>query len=157
MGAAVIALGAECDLVTEEEARAELLAQASSAGAPDASGWAPYAPEPGVPVLDPRAISFRVTEFADLSDGRRLRLHADRGFTTGGAADLLAGLRLEQLTDDVLGAVLPDDAEDTGEDHPWAELAELLRARGVDVAPEDLRDLPYLVEFSERVLARFGG
>jgi hypothetical protein len=110
-----------------------------------------------VPVLDPRAISFRVTEFAVLSDGRRVRLHDDRGFTTGGPPDPWAGLTLEELAGDVLNAVLPDDAEETGEDHGWAELAQLLRAQGVDVAAEGLRDLPYVVEFSDRVRARVAG
>lgn len=152
---AVVGLGAECDLVTEEEARARLLAHAPAPGTPPVVGWAPYVPEPGVPVLDPRAISFRVTEFAVLSDGRRLRLDTGRGFTTGGPGDPWGGLTLEGLTGDVLTTVLPDDAEDTGEDHDWAELAGLLRAQGIDVAPEELRALPYSVEFSDRVRARF--
>jgi hypothetical protein len=132
----VVGLGAECDLVTEEEARAELLAQAPPADAPAVVGWAPFVPEPGVPVLDPRAVSFRVAEFAVLADGRRLRLHAERGFTIGGGPDPWAGLTLDGLTTDVLCTVLPDDAEDSGEDHPWAWLAELLRVHGVDVGPD---------------------
>ncbi|MDT0277266.1 hypothetical protein [Blastococcus goldschmidtiae] len=150
----VVALGAECDLLTEQEARAELLAQAPPADAPATVGWAPYVPVPEVLVLDPRAVSFRVAEFADLSDGRRIRLHAERGFTIGGGPDPWAGLTLDQLTDDVLNTVLPDDAEDTGEDHPWSWLAELLRVQGVDAGPEDLRGLPYAVEFSNRLRAR---
>ncbi len=50
--------------------------------------------------------------------------------------------------------VLPDDAEETGEEHPWEWLAELLRAQGVEAPPEDLRGLPYDVEFSDRLRAR---
>jgi hypothetical protein len=83
----VVGLGAECDLVTEDEARARLLAQAAAADEPAAVGRAPYVPVAGVPVLDPRALSFEVAEIAVLSGGRRVRLHADRGFTIGGGPD----------------------------------------------------------------------
>lgn len=49
------------------------------------------------------------------------------------------------------------DAEDSGEEHPWEWLSGLLRAHGVEVAPEELRLLPYEVVFSERLLARVSG
>ncbi|SDX52478.1 hypothetical protein SAMN05660209_00596 [Geodermatophilus africanus] len=124
---AVVRLGAECDLTRE-------------------SG-----PE----------LSFGVTEFADLADGRRLVLRADRGFTSRlhgpGADESGAAWRHETLAGlaaDVLATVLPDDAEETGEDHPWRELAGLLRARGVAVSTAELRRVPYVVELSDRVRAR---
>ncbi|MGY2076109.1 hypothetical protein [Blastococcus sp. SYSU DS0828] len=160
MGAPVVGLGAWCDLVTEEEARRRLLAGAEGddarAGERATSGWgyAPYVPALDEPVLDPGGISFRVEEFAVLADGRRIRLHDERGFTLGGGADPWQGLTLAHLADDVRTTVLPDDAEDTGDDHPWEWLAELLRAAGVDVVAEDLRGLPYVVEFSDRLRAR---
>ncbi len=124
---AVVRLGAECDLTRE-------------------SG-----PE----------LAFRVTEFADLADGRRLVLRAERGFTSRlngpGADEPGAAWRHETpagLAADVLATVLPDDAEETGEDHPWEELAGLLRDRGVAVPAVELRRVPYVVEFSDRVQAR---
>ncbi len=124
---AVVRLGAECDLIRE-------------------SG-----PE----------LAFRVTEFADLADGRRLVLRADRGFTSRlrgpGADEPGAAWRHETvagLAADVLATVLPDDAEETGEDHPWEELAGLLRDRGVAVSAGELRRAPYAVELSDRVRAR---
>jgi hypothetical protein len=125
--AAVVRLGAECELTRE-------------------SG-----PE----------LAFRVTEFADLADGRRLVLRADRGFTSRlhgpGADEPGAAWRHETLAglaDDVLATVLPDDAEETGEEHPWRELAGLLRDRGVAVAADELRRVPYVVELGDRVRAR---
>ena len=105
--------------------------------------------------------SFRVTEFADLADGRRLVLRADRGFGSRlhgpGADEPGAAWRHETLAGlvaDVLTTVLPDDAEETGEDHPWEELAGLLGDRGVAVGADELRRVPYVVELGDRVRAR---
>ncbi len=72
------------------------------------------------------AVHFSVAQFAVLSDGRRLSLHAgsDRGFTTssrvaGGPppADAWAGLTLANIEANVRNTVLPDD-DSSGEEHP---------------------------------------
>ena len=158
----VVRLGAWCDFETEEEARLRFLAgTAERDDGPETvdedAGPRPgrYIPLPGVPVLSPGGIHFRVDEFAVLSDGRRIRLHAERGFTLSGGADPWEFLTLENLEADVRTTVLPDDAEDTGEDHPWDWLSGLLRAQGVDASAEQLRTAPYDVEFSDRLRARF--
>jgi hypothetical protein len=112
--------------------------------------------------LDPRtpdkarSQSFSVSEFVILEDGRRVILHEDRGFTIGlgssrqTAADLRRGETMESLTRDVLSVVLPDDDE-PAEDHPWSWLADLARARGLNVSADDLRSLPYEVTFTDKV------
>ncbi|HEX6351494.1 hypothetical protein [Actinophytocola sp.] len=149
----IVRLGAWCDYVTEDEYRAELGHSSARVDQPE--------PVPGLMdarFLDEavaqfrRGASFRVHEFADLADGRRLTLHTDRGFSLSGAVDIWASLTLATLEADVRTTVLPD--EDTGEEHPWEWLSELLHARGVDVSPEQLPELPYEVEFSERLRAR---
>jgi hypothetical protein len=98
-----------------------------------------------------------VSEFAALHDGRRVILHEDRGFTigwtsVGGSGP--GGLPIRETRDDivqsVLHVVLPDDDE-CAEGHPWAWLAELARARGLDVTADDLRGLPYEVVLTDRV------
>lgn len=89
-----------------------------------------------------------VHEFAVLDDGRRLTLHHGRGFSTS-ATHLSAG----QARSSVLTAVLPDDAEVTGEDHPWQWLASLIRSQGVAVTAEQLRAVPYVLEFGPRLSA----
>jgi hypothetical protein len=106
---------------------------------------------------DARSRSFSVSEFVTLEDGRRVILHDDRGFTIGlrssgesGSGDLRGYETLESLTRDVLNVVLPDDDE-CAEDHPWSWLADLARARGLDVTVEDLRGLPYEVTFTDEV------
>jgi hypothetical protein len=154
-------LGAWCDIVTEDEARQRLLAEAADDGSEDvdarvvpASGWAAFVPQPGVPVLSPGVIYFRVEEFAVLADGRRVRLHAERGFGLSAGVEPWQHLTLEDLQADVRATVLPDDAKDTGEDHPWEWLSDLLRVQGIEVSTEELRGLPYAVEFSDRLRAR---
>jgi hypothetical protein len=107
-----------------------------------------------------QGVSFVVQEFAELDDGRRLTLHEERGFTgvtmacEGSApSDQWRLLTLENLERDVRTTVLPDD-DDTEDEHPWEWLAGLLHARGVEATAEELRLLPYDVEFSERLRAR---
>jgi hypothetical protein len=89
-----------------------------------------------------------VHEFAVLDDGRRLTLHQDRGYSTSAARTTA-----EDVKRDVLTTVLPDDAEATGEDHPWAWLASLIQQQGVAVTPEQLTTVPYVVEFGPRLSA----
>jgi hypothetical protein len=104
---------------------------------------------------DPRRFSFEVSEFAVLDDGKRVILHRERGFSgTTNGDDIWAHETVETIARDVLNVVLPDDAEITGEDHPWEWLAELLRAQGIDAVPQQLRGLPYEVVLTERVLQR---
>ena len=95
-----------------------------------------------------RGMDIDVREFAVLNDGRRLTLHHDRGFSTS-AAHLTA----DHAERSVLTAVLPDDTEVTGEAHPWERLASLIRDQGVTVTPEQLRHMPYLLEFGPRLSA----
>jgi hypothetical protein len=97
---------------------------------------------------DQRGMDINVGEFAILDDGRRLTLHHDRGFSTS-AAHLTAG----HAERSVLTTVLADDAEVTGEDHPWEWLASLIRNQGVAVTPERPKAVPYVVEFGPRLSA----
>jgi hypothetical protein len=97
---------------------------------------------------DQRGMDIDVHEFAVLDDGRRLTLHQERGFSTS-ATHLTA----DQVESSVLTTVLPEDAEVTGEDHPREWLASLLRNQGVAVTPEQLKPVPYVLEFGPRLSA----
>ena len=97
---------------------------------------------------DQRGMSINVHEFAVLDDGRRLTLHEDRGFSTSATH-----LSAEHAGRSVLTTVLPDDAEVTGEDHPWEWLASLIGHHGVVVTPEQLKAVPYVLEFGPRLSA----
>jgi hypothetical protein len=104
----------------------------------------------------PGGTSFRVVEYAVLSDGRRVTLLDDRGWTQWshglGAAEARQ-LRAEDVRRDVLNVVLPDNAETTGEDHEWDHFVERLRDAGVDVPRDQLRRLPYRIVFGDRLQA----
>jgi hypothetical protein len=106
---------------------------------------------------DPRRQEIRVSEFIDLQDGRRLILHAERGyvFEIRPDGDIWEHATVESVTRDVLNVVLPD--EPATEEHPYEWLAERARARGVPVTPDDLRRLPYVVELTDRLRARLAG
>lgn len=97
---------------------------------------------------DQRGMNIDVHEFAVVEDGRRLTLHQDRGFSTS-ATHMTAG----HAGRSVLTTVLPDDAEITGEDHPWEWLASLIGDQGVAVTPDQLKAVPYAVEFGPRLSA----
>jgi hypothetical protein len=133
----VVALGAFCDLVPAEDVTAS-----------------------------PGGLSFSVSEFAVLDDGRRLTLHAERGWTQcphrvvppgeplpdewDAALDPWSFVTRESVVQDTLNVVLPDDDDDP-DDHPHEWLAGLLVARGVTASPEVLRTLPYTVDLSSRL------
>lgn len=97
---------------------------------------------------DQRGIAVNVQEFAVLDDGRRVSLHEDRGFTTSATH-----MSAEHAERSVLTTVLPDDAEVTGEGHPWEWLASLICDQGVAVTPEQLKAVPYVLEFGPRLSA----
>jgi hypothetical protein len=107
---------------------------------------------------DPRDQGFEVSEFVMLEDGRRVLLHdGGRGWTIGVRStgtspppDVRRKLTLDQLTDDLLLVVRPDDDDDP-EPHPWPWLSELARSRGLDVTADDLRALRYEVVFTDEL------
>ncbi|ABW13372.1 hypothetical protein Franean1_3983 [Parafrankia sp. EAN1pec] len=106
-----------------------------------------------------QTLHFRVEEFATLSDGRRLTLTDDRGWSSkrsggGAATDAWVGLTVEAVESAVRNVVLPDDAEETGELYSWTRLVERLRALGVETTLEELRRLPYEVILSRRLQVR---
>ena len=141
----VVALLAYCD-VRDPITPADL----EVARRPTEAGWSP------APVVgwrdDGRSVSFSVAELALLADGRRILLHAERGFTTARwpPGDKWAGLTAADLESNVLATVLPDDDE-PAEDHPYDWLAALCAEHGLAVTADELRQVPYRVEFSDRV------
>jgi hypothetical protein len=103
---------------------------------------------------DPRQNSFDVRECARLDNGDLVILHAERGYCgRSSSGSIWAGETVETITRNVLTTVLPDDAKaDTEDEHPWEWLAELARAQGIDVTGVQLRQVPYEVVLTERVL-----
>jgi len=102
--------------------------------------------------------NFRVSEYAVLDDGSEVVLHAERGFSAGVQggedADIWKHMTAAGIERDVLAVVLPDDAEQNGEDHPWEWLVDLLARLGVTETVERLREIPYEVRLGPAVLSR---
>lgn len=81
-------------------------------------------------------------EFALLSDGREVTLLEGRGWVTSARLDELS---VAHAVRNVFNAVLPDDAERTGEEHEWQHFEGRLRGASVTVTMGELRALPYHV------------
>jgi hypothetical protein len=144
----VVGLGAWCDFVTEADFRSRFPGYESSPAVDEAVNEFK------------RGVSFDVHQFAVLADGRHLTLDDQRGFTTAvktsdgsPPGDTWPHLTLAELERDVLTTVLPDDDE-TEDEHPWEWLAGLLREHGVEATADELKALPYDVQFSDRLRAR---
>jgi hypothetical protein len=129
-------------------------------------------------VGDTRQMAFSARHEAVLSDGRRVLLLDDRGWTWSslitvqpGASD--RGSTREQPPD-IWGTTSVEDIEQTarmvvGPDEPtdgysqedaeqghWAYLSDVLRQHGVVADALELRRLPHDVVLSDRLLARVG-
>lgn len=106
----------------------------------------------------PRQANFRVSEYAVLEDGSEVVLHSERGYSAGvragEVADIWQHMTADWIERDVMTVVLPDDAEDTGDDHPWDWLMGLLAQAGVVETVDRLREVPYEVRLRPRVLSR---
>ncbi|HEV2810611.1 MAG TPA: hypothetical protein VGV93_09485 [Acidimicrobiales bacterium] len=104
----------------------------------------------------PRQASFRVSEYAVLDDGTEVVLHSARGFATVvlGSVGVWHHLTAAGIERDVMTVVLPDDAEETGDNHPWEWLVSLLAHAGVTETVDHLRGLPYEVRIAPDVIFR---
>jgi hypothetical protein len=89
--------------------------------------------------------SCKVREFALLSDGREVTLLDDRGWTTSAP---LGRISLAHVVRNVYNVVLPDNAEESGDEHEWQHFEQRLREAGIAVTGDELRALPYRVILS---------
>lgn len=99
-----------------------------------------------------RYFPVEIDEFVEMSDGTRISIRWDRGITVAWDAegDNDVGLSEQELLSHLEGGLLPDEGEteDVGALRSWHEYSLLLRALGVSVNAEQLRQLPYLTEYS---------
>lgn len=105
------------------------------------------------------SISMKITQCVRLADESLIRLDMDRGVTSvrHGAAEgevISWKVPADDVIAEVLDLVRADD-EDDPEAHPWDELAEAARKRGVDVDAATLSGLPYQVLLSAEVVSVF--
>jgi hypothetical protein len=91
--------------------------------------------------------SCNVREFALLSDGREVTVLEGRGWMSSARP---SEIFLTDVVRNILTAVLPDDAEETGDEHEWQDFAGRLRDAGFTVTVAELRALPYQVTLEVR-------
>jgi hypothetical protein len=124
----------------------------------------------------PQGHSFSVRHEAVLSDGRRVVLENDRGWTSwtirvGDSGETVIAASesdfptRESIEENARMEVGPDppmpykghtpSESEVAEAH-WRGLASILRSRGVEVESSDLSALPHDIEFSDRLRARLG-
>ncbi|WP_207218961.1 hypothetical protein [Pengzhenrongella frigida] len=104
-------------------------------------------------------ISMKITQCVRLADESLIRLDMDRGVTSvrHGAAEgeVISWKRpADEVIAEILDLVRTDD-EDDPEAHPWDDLAEAARKRGIDVDAATLSGLPYQVLLSAEVVSVF--
>lgn len=103
-------------------------------------------------------VSFRVSEYAVLDDGSEVVLHAERGYSAGARGgehpDIWQHMTAAEIERDVMTVVLPDDAEQTGDEHPWDWLVDLLARANVIESADRLRMVPYEVRLGPALLSR---
>ena len=107
----------------------------------------------------PRRYSMSARHEAVLTDGSRVLLLDDRGWTSGlhsygdgdeELPDIWSSLSAEGMEGDARMVVGPDGTVD---EH-WAYLAGILERQGVSTDPGELKSAPHDVVLGERVLAR---
>jgi len=102
------------------------------------------------------SVSVSIKQYVRLSDDSLIRLDMDRGFTTVryGAGPVSWKRTTDDLIEEVLALVQVDDIDTPGV-HPWDELAQAARRRGVHVDAATLRGLPYQVVLSDELVSLF--
>ena len=105
------------------------------------------------------SIRMSIVQHVRLSDGLLVRLDMDRGVTParhgGPAGEAVSWKRpLDAVLEEVLALVRADDPADPTA-HPWEQLAETARLRGVDVDAEALSAPPDQVVLSAEAVETF--
>jgi hypothetical protein len=102
-----------------------------------------------------------VHEFAILAGGRRVTVRHDFGFSTSTrrhdydsdqtqTLDSWIFMSRSSIESDVRNVVLPED-DLSPDEHPYEWLSELLLEKGIGASAEQLRSVPYTIEFSDRL------
>ncbi|GAA2736417.1 hypothetical protein GCM10009867_21060 [Pedococcus aerophilus] len=111
-------------------------------------------------VADPRRLSVSAIHEAVLSNGDRVLLLNDRGWSISGPPDVWSSMSVAEIANTARMVVGPDEAfdgysqEDMKASH-WAFLAAVLRRQSAaDIEGPALRELPHDVVLGKRLLAR---
>lgn len=101
-------------------------------------------------------MSMKITQYVRMSDDSMVRLDMDRGvssFKHGWVRPVSWKRAAPDVIHEVLDLVRADGAN--GESFPWEAYAEAARVRGIEVDPEELKDLPHTVLISNELTKIF--
>lgn len=110
-------------------------------------------------VADPRRLSVSARHEAVLSNGDRVILLDDRGWSESGPPDIWSSLSAGEIVESARVVVGPDEpfdgySQEYMQATHWATLAEVLRRHDVDLEGKTLSELPHEVELGEELLTR---
>ncbi|MBM7767008.1 hypothetical protein [Glutamicibacter nicotianae] len=102
------------------------------------------------------SISVKITQCILMSDGSMISLDLARGFTaiSHGPGPARWRRSSDELIAEILDLVRVDDPENPGE-HPWDEIAAAAQSRGIEIDAAQLKQLPYQVLLSDKVIRTF--
>lgn len=98
-----------------------------------------------------RVYRFRVSELAQLASGDLVLLRDDLGWTTEFIGED-GPPELNDVLSTVEIVVLPDEDDPGCEPHPWEWLVYLATRRGLSVTSDELKEVPYGIYLSARVV-----
>ena len=98
-----------------------------------------------------REYRFRVSELAQLANGDLVLLRDHLGWTTG-SIGCDGPPEINEVLSSVETVVLPDEDAPGSEPHPWEWLVALAAERGLSVTAKQLREVPYRIYLSDRVV-----
>jgi hypothetical protein len=93
-----------------------------------------------------REVSISILEVLEMDDLPRVVLESDRGFSSKAFPTGPHSVEAADLDSGVLTALLPDDAEESGEQREWEWLADIANGRAISVTAAELRALPSRIE-----------
>ena len=99
----------------------------------------------------PREYRFQVSELAQLANGDLVLLRDRLGWTVGFIGED-GPPNIDEVLSSVENVVLPDEDAPGCEPHPWEWLVTLAAERGLSVTAEQLKEVPYRIYLSDRVL-----
>ena len=100
----------------------------------------------------PREFRYQVSELAQLANGDLVLLRDGHGWTTGCIGGEARANDLDHALSSAAGVVLPDEDAPGCEPHPWEWLVTLAGERGLTVTTEELKEVPYRIYLSDRVV-----
>jgi hypothetical protein len=98
---------------------------------------------------DPRGLELSLVQFADVAGGRRITTEGSSRVTLS----LAAGVTRQDVHDEIRAFVFEEDIEEGEDESPWTPLLDALAAAGIEVDPDVIGGLPFVIELDDELSA----